>query len=266
MLYFATNGNGWIRKDNWLSYEVSECDWYSQSSFSRDSKYYEAAVCDSSNATVINLSLASNNLTGSLPMWYTAFIPELRILDLANNHIGGANPTWTTSPVLEIVILSNNPLEGALRLNAGGFFDKVKVAKVDNTLIRGNNGGKFYYVVTKELEMLNLTGMPNDGLIWSELGMMTSLEYWGVGHSNVTGTIATELGLATSLRELDMSSMPYLSGSIPSELALLTHLTLWDLSETPLTGTVPAPLCDRVHAGLLSMPANCSTLQCCSDP
>jgi hypothetical protein len=198
-------------------------------------------------------------------MWYTPFIPELRILDLADNHIGGALPVIPSTPVIEVIILSNNPLEGAARLDAGAFFDNLKVLKMDSTLIRGNNGGKFFYVVSRDLEIQNMTGLSNDGHIWSELGMMTGLEYWGLGHTNITGTIATELGLATSLREMDMSSLPYLHGTIPSELGLLTHLTLWDLSETPLTGTVPAPLCDRVRAGLLTLPANCSTLQCCSD-
>jgi hypothetical protein len=267
MLYYATNGNGWTKQDNWHSYEVSECDWYSHSSLSEDSKYYEAAVCDSSstNTTVINLSLASNNLTGSLPIWYTSFIPQLRILDLANNYIGGAYPTMTSTPVLEVLVLSNNPLEGAVRLNAGFFFDNLKVLNADGTLIRGNNGGKLYYGISRDLEMMNLTGMPSDGQIWTELGMMTSLEYFGCGHNNITGTIPTELGLATSLKKLDLSSIPYLHGTIPSELGLLTHLTLWDLSETPIRGMVPAPLCDRVHAGLLQMHANCSTVQCCSD-
>jgi hypothetical protein len=266
MLYYATNGNGWIKQDNWLSYDVSECDWYSHSSLSENSKYYEAAVCDSSstNATVINLSLASNNLTGSFPIWYSSFIPQLRILDLADNFIGGAFPIMISTPVLEVLVLTNNPLEGAVKMNAG-FFHNIKVINADGTLIRGNNGGKLFYVISRDVEMLNMTGMPNDGQIWTELGMMTSLEYFGTGHTNITGTIPTELGLATSLRKIDMSSLPYLNGTIPSELGLLTHLIVYDLSETSITGTIPAQLCNRVHDGLLTMQVNCSAIQCCTD-
>ncbi|CAB9500677.1 unknown protein [Seminavis robusta] len=90
MMFYATNGDSWLDYENWLSYEVSECNWFTKSSFATSSKYYEANVCEDN--TVINLSLSSNNLTGTFPIWYTYFIPSLKILDLSYNSIVGALP------------------------------------------------------------------------------------------------------------------------------------------------------------------------------
>ncbi|CAB9513533.1 Leucine Rich Repeat [Seminavis robusta] len=277
VMYYATNGDSWIRNDDWLSYDISECEWYSQSTYEEGiSKYYEPHVCDdnknqqgdepNNNRVVINLSLASNNLTGSFPIWHAAFIPGLRILDLGHNHIQGLLPIIAATPDLEIFVISNNDFEGAARMShIGGVFESLKVLRLDGTKIRGHNGGAMIYILPRDLEVYNFTGIPFDGIIWPQYGMLQQMEYLGLGHSDAVGTIATELGLVTALVGLDMSSLPHVYGTIPSEFGQLTNLQLLDLSDTPITGTIPEHLCTRVKEGLLSIPANCSLLHCCDE-
>ncbi|CAB9527986.1 Leucine Rich Repeat [Seminavis robusta] len=262
MLYYATNGASWTNNSNWLSYETSECLWFARSSFPADSPYYEPNICQ--NGTVINLSLASNNLTGDFPLWYTSFLPKLKILDFGQNRIAGQLPTMTSISSLEVVIMSNNPLTGAPSISSGAMFDNLRVLKVDGTFIRGNNGGALPYI-TPKLEVFNCTAQPNDGLMWSSIGVLTNLQYLGWGHRvGNHGSIPTELGRATSLTEIDISSMTKLEGSIPSELGLLTHLAKLDISDTPITGAVPAELCHRIEDGLLELSVDCGDmLQCC---
>ncbi|CAB9512448.1 Leucine Rich Repeat [Seminavis robusta] len=268
MMYYATNGNSWLDNENWLSYEVSECSWFTKSSFTTSSKYYEANVCE--NSTVISLSLASNNLTGTFPIWYTYFIPSLKILDLGYNPIAGALPPITSTPEIEVFVVSQTELEGAPIMNAGAYFAALKVLKINGSKVRGSNSGALNYL-TPNLEVMNITtnptGTSTGGNIFSSIGLLTHLEYLGNGHRVVlTGTIPTEIGLARSLLEIDLSSNPRLEGMIPSELGQLAHLTKLDLMDTPVTGKVPVEVCKRVQEGQLELLVDCGALlQCCAD-
>ena len=262
LLYYATNGDSWIQQDDWLSYNVSECDWYSSSSHSSDSPYYVPHICDT-NGTVINLSLANNNLTGELPIWYSSFIPLLQVFDVGDNLIGGPLPTITTTPYVEVITLSNNPFIGIPSFHVGPYLPNLKVIETDGIQIRGDNGGNFFKIIPL-IEVYNSTGVPNVGSVWPTVGLLTHMTHLGYGHSDVNGTLPSELGLVTALQYADFSGQPDMQGTIPSEMGLLTQLTHLDLSGTPITGTVPAELCRRVQDGLLDMFADCSLLDCCN--
>ncbi|CAB9527840.1 Leucine Rich Repeat [Seminavis robusta] len=265
MMYHATNGDSWLDNENWLSYEVSECNWFTKSSFATSSKFYEANVCE--NSTVINLSLPSNNLTGTFPIWYTYFIPSLKILDLGYNPIAGALPPITSTPEIEVFVVCHTELEGAPIINAGAYFPALKVMRIDHSKIRRSNKGALQYL-TPNLEVTNVTGNLRDkGPMFSSMGLLTHLEYLGNGHRGfLTSTIVTEIGLARSLLEIDWSSNPRLEGTIPSELGQLAHLRKLDLTDTPVTGQVPVEVCKRVQAGQLELLLDCGTqLECCVD-
>ncbi|CAB9524505.1 Leucine Rich Repeat [Seminavis robusta] len=268
MMYYATNGNSWIDNEKYLSYEVSECSWFTKSSFPTSSKYYEANVCE--NNTVINLSLASNNLTGMFPIWYSYFIPSLKILDLGYNPIAGALPPITSTPEFEVFVVSQTELEGAPIMNAGAYFAALKVLKIDGSKVRGSNSGALNYL-TPNLEVMNITNNPTGigtgGNIFSSIGLLTHLEYLGNGHRVVLNlTIPTEIGLARSLLEIDLSSNRRFEGMIPSELGQLSHLKKLDLMGTPVTGKVPVEVCKRVQEGQLELLVDCGALlRCCAD-
>jgi hypothetical protein len=261
MLFFATNGQNWTSNNHWLSYTVSECEWFSSSTYTTDSPYYEPSICDS-NGTFISLSLASNNLNGTLPIWYTSFLPYLHVLDLANNNIGGQLPPLTTSEHLEVIVISNTSFVGKAIINALGTFPNLQVFAGENGKTDGNQGGALYYI-TPNLKEYKMNGLNFDGVIYSSIGLLRNLQHLEFGHTEAHGAIPSELGLLTDLVHVDLSSLPHVYGSLPSELGLLTKLTWLDLTGTPVTGSVPFHLCDQVRSGLLDMQANCSLLECC---
>jgi hypothetical protein len=189
LIYYATNGDTtWIQNDHWLSYNVSECQWFSSTSFDVDSKYYLDHVCDENN-TVINLSLSNNNLTGSLPIYYTDFLPVLKVFDIGGNYIGGSFPVIISTPYIEIFIISKNFFGGSFFYDAGVYFANVKVIRIDWTTPEGNYQGALPYLVPK-LEVFNLTGQYSDGEIWSSVGLLTNLEYLSYAHRcDVSGSI-----------------------------------------------------------------------------
>jgi hypothetical protein len=82
-LYFATDGDGsWIDNTDWLAYNVSECNWYSNLD--------PGDVCD--DGLYVKLDLGGNNLTGTLPATLVDGLPDLQLIDLCDNAISGGIP------------------------------------------------------------------------------------------------------------------------------------------------------------------------------
>ncbi len=69
-LYAATNGAGWTTSTNWNGAVGTECSWY-------------GIVC-SNNATVLEINLLDNNLTGSLPA--LAALANLQVFDVSKDR------------------------------------------------------------------------------------------------------------------------------------------------------------------------------------
>ncbi|XP_024523265.1 probable leucine-rich repeat receptor-like protein kinase At5g49770 [Selaginella moellendorffii] len=76
------------------------------------------------------------------------------------------------------------------------------------------------------------------GLIPSELGRLSNLEFLSLQSCSFSGRIPAELGRLRRLRFLGLNSNR-LDGSIPPELGLLTNCTWFDLSENNLSGELP---------------------------
>ena len=83
--YYITGGDNWFRNDDWLSYDVPECEWFSQHQNQSIPHYEDYPICDE-DGNLLVLNLASNNLKGSFPM-VTNFIDTLRTYDISNNSI-----------------------------------------------------------------------------------------------------------------------------------------------------------------------------------
>lgn len=67
----------------------------------------------------------------------------------------------------------------------------------------------------------------------------------------MTGTLASQLGHLTRLRELQISYCPSLRGSIPSQTGLL-NLVILELEHNNITGTIPEELYSNIGlAGVL---------------
>jgi len=68
---------------------------------------------------------------------------------------------------------------------------------------------------------------------------MSTLQYTRIGENNFEGTLPTELGKITDLRELWIYSQEEVIGSIPTEVALLKKMADLRLHKNSLTGEIP---------------------------
>lgn len=70
---------------------------------------------------------------------------------------------------------------------------------------------------------VNMEGMGFVGTIAPEVGLLSSLENLDLKSNNITGALPTELGFLTSLRRLNLAEN-HVSGVIPTEIGLLNDL------------------------------------------
>jgi Leucine-rich repeat (LRR) protein len=254
-LYNNTNGAGWTNSANWLSAPGTECTW-------------RGVACDTGGTTVIQLVLANNNLTGTLPAELEQ-LSNLQRLALGLNHLTGNIPAQLgnltgltlvdlqlnqlTGPIpAEFANLSNlqtldldfNRLSGGIPAWLGSLQSLVNLTMIGNGL-----GG----VIPRELGNLpnlrELFLLSNNltGTIPSELGNLATLQFLYLGGNSLTGSIPPGLANLTALRTLFLSSNQ-LSGSIPAQLGALTSLTSLYLDNNQLTGPIPPELGNLSHA------------------
>ncbi|CAB9520549.1 Leucine Rich Repeat [Seminavis robusta] len=265
MLYYATNGDSWLQQDGWMSYKVSECQWFTSSSYSTDSPYYWDHVCNE-NQTVVSLSLAKNNVTGSLPIFPTVFLPYLQVFDVVDNHIAAAAPPFISSPDLQVLAISHNEFSGSLRANGGFDFPKLQVVQSNGNQLQSGVPNRMAYMLEHlqhSLEIVNSTDNLFSGAIPPSLGLCTKLTYFSRGNL-MKGTIPSEIGLlAEKLQHFDVSKNVEIHGTLPVELGALTALTRLDIAGTSITGAIPEALCNQAMLGILHIAANCSLVECC---
>ncbi|CAB9504378.1 Leucine Rich Repeat [Seminavis robusta] len=276
VIYFSTEGDNWLRKDDWLSYEVPECQWFSQSD--------SPTVCDEDGRLVIQ-DYKYNNLGGTLPFEFQ--LASTKIADYSNNNISGYLPQLTDTNRLEEFIVSNNRIRPyAVVADSGLIGEYRKVIKIDSNNIEFKNMGLLS--VFPSLEVLNMTKNVIASTLPMEVQLTPNLTYLGIGDNlcvgtvptelgllpaltgldisdnlDLQGTLPTELGLLYSLVDLDVSNNEALNGTLPEELSALENLVHLDISGTSITGMVPMELCSRNNSGVLSLIANCSQLECC---
>ena len=88
---------------------------------------------------------------------------------------------------------------------------------------------------------LYLSGNALNGIIPSDLGSLSKLEYLALHANHLRGTIPPELGKLSALRILTLEYND-LNGTIPPELGNLSHLRILSLSDNQLRGTIPSEL------------------------
>ena len=108
VLYYASNGDGWINNNAWLS-SADECTWFSNA----------PDVCDSAGR-YIAVDLAENNLQGTIPLELTALSISLRQLSLFGNGLSGTLMTEVEQlSRLESIDVGGNQLTGTLPSTLG---------------------------------------------------------------------------------------------------------------------------------------------------
>lgn len=235
-LYNATDGPNWARNANWLS-ESSIATWH--------------GVVTNEEGRVIELSLASNGLQGTIPS--LSALTELRILSLGSNRLSGsvpdlsyfANlvaldfdsnqmtgsiPDLSALTALEWLSLSNNQFSG--QIPALSSLTGLTILDLSNNQLTGSIPS---VNALTQLGSLSLSGNELSGSI-PDLSALTDLTDLHLGANKLNGPIP-DLSALTGLRSLSLSDNE-LSGAIP-DLGNLSNLAVLEIGNNRLSGSAP---------------------------
>ena len=222
-LYHATNGDNWVRNDNWLT-DAPLKDWHgvrtdfdgrvTHLSFQQDNLVGQipAELGDMDRLEWINFR--GNELTGQIPA-DLGRLTNLRRLQLGNNQLSGQIP-------LELVNLGNL---GELMLGENQLSGTIppELAKLPSL--------KWLFLDNNELT----------GSIPQELGSLNNLQTLRLNSNQLTGQIPPQLGNLDHIVHLDLSNNE-LTGSIPQTFGRLEELRQAYFAGNQLTGCIPDAL------------------------
>ena len=262
MLYDATGGEEWWRRDNWLTDAPLE-HWY--------------GVTTDGSGTIVELALYGNNLRGRMPPELGG-LTTLRLLDLSFNWLSGRVPPdlgyvdtleeiylesnlltgpipaeFGALPALRSLYLHDNRLEGAIPPELG------RLSTLEDLRIRQNRLTGRIPPELGDLSAVQVIWMGDnqlEGEIPPELANLSSVLFLYAGFNKLSGAIPPELGDLKSVTDLAFDGNS-LSGSIPAELGDITSLTgELNLRENNLSGEIPAELGNLVSLAKLRLGSN----------
>ncbi len=236
-LYHATAGGDWTDSDGWLS-PAGIDRWH--------------GVVTDSLGRVIELDLANNGLTGSLPAGLGDQMGHITVLRISGNSLSGPLPRSFLS----------------LPLDEFHYEDTDLCMPPDNAFrqwissIATDRGTEAECPALSEREILASLYNATDGPNWLNRNNWLSdaplSTWWGVRvdsagrvarlylpSNRLAGSIPPELGDLVSLTELQLHRNA-LRGHIPSEIGRLVNLTVLRLDNTGLTGPIP-PQIGNLH-------------------
>ncbi|XP_057956085.1 receptor protein kinase CLAVATA1-like [Malania oleifera] len=203
---------------------------------------------------LVNLTLASNNLTGILPV-EMANLTSIKLLDISNNNLTGHFPgnIFDGMTQLEILNAYNNDFMGLLPMEV------VQLKRLKHLEMGGNYfSGEIpsIYSEIQSLEYLSLRGNGLTGRVPASLAKLMNLQELYLGYFNAyEGGIPPEFGFLRLLRVLDMGNCS-LSGEIPASLGNLEKLEHLFLQINRLSGHIPAELSGLVSLKFLDLSIN----------
>ncbi|CAB9508542.1 Leucine Rich Repeat [Seminavis robusta] len=253
-LYRSTNGDDWIRNDNWLDYDADECtEWHMA--------HGNNSSCDDEGRLAV-LNLTSNNLRGTLGQTMY-LLASLKVVDMSDNKLAGNLPPLSLAArQLEVVDLSNNQLSGILASELGFSNSKLRILRNSNNRLSGDFLSSLTIMAPNIVEF-DGTGNLYGGTIPELMGTLSNLEVLRFGYNDrVHGTIPSSIGSLERLRILDFPGTQ-ISGTVPSNFESLQLLQSAEWSNTNLTGELPEAICNLQAMGQLELSVNCDMVQCC---
>ena len=190
------------------------------------------------------LSLTELSLRGLQPMLppEIAMLTSLKRLDLADNTI--SLPLSQLLPgeffqlsQLEEIQLQHNPFYDTI-VSEFGLMENLRELYLFNCALTGTLPTEILAIDT--LSQLIISENVLTGGLPSEIGRLSNLSWVDLG-SNLLSTIPSEIGLLTSI-EFFLAQSNLLSSSIPSEVGNMQSLLFLDLSWNTLTGSLPSEL------------------------
>ncbi|KAJ8423216.1 hypothetical protein Cgig2_006769 [Carnegiea gigantea] len=181
------------------------------------------------NLTVLRLS--HNCLQGDIPSFYS--LSALKFLDLQGNNFSGSINTNMVHPNLEMLVLSNNSLEGSIPEDFCKLDNLVSLDLSYNKL----NGSIPSCLYLPGIEFLYLNNNKLSVQMTGEF-RVTSLATLDLSNNKMGGQIPSWIGNLTSLGALLLRGNQ-LHGHISVELCKLVDLSILDLSHNHLSGPIP---------------------------
>ena len=234
-LHDATGGPDWTRRTNWTT-GAPLAEWH--------------GVTTDADGRVAALSLAENNLAGTLPA-ALGRLTRLRQLDLGGNRFSGAIPAelgnlgdleelslWNDDDYLDP---DDDGLTGAVPAALGNLANLTRLDLRENDLSEPLPAALGNLIRLRELD-LGRNGFT--GTIPAELGNLTGLRRLDLGRNRLTGAIPVSLRRLTGLRELVLGGNDLAPGPLPAWLEDLVRLSDLSLSRANVTGPVPPWLDD----------------------
>ena len=262
--YYHLNGPNWTRNDHWLSYSVGECEWYNQNSTLEIGGWHPGMpaepICDE-NGSLQTYNLSNNNLQTYYPN-FNMRLSRVKILDVSHNAIEGiVGAVGSHGVLMQVLDISYNKLNG--QMTGGGGMQSLphRIFRLDGNQIFGMN--HLICTIMPHLEELSVRGNSFETELTAGFANCRNMTNFAVADTAFYGSIPSEFGTLSRLKELDLSGNAKIVGTLPSELQLLSTLEQLEISGTSITGTIPSALCDRVRAGRLKIKADCEALQCC---
>lgn len=196
------------------------------------------------SATLKNLNLSSNRLTGLLPVR----VGHCSIIDLSNNMLSGnLSRMQGWGNYVEIIDLSSNKLIGTFPNQTSQFLRLTSLKLSNNSL-----GGSLPPVLGtyQEVKVIDLSLNQFNGLLLPSLFNSTRLIDLKLSGNNLTGSIPLQATPAIpsfdstqnlSLVSLDLSGN-LLSGHLPREIGGFHELVYLNLSNNLFDGSIPDDL------------------------
>ncbi|MDW7694689.1 leucine-rich repeat domain-containing protein [Flammeovirgaceae bacterium SG7u.111] len=247
--YHATNGDEWVKNNNWLSTNPID-NWL--------------GISTSSSGRVkgvdfINSGAAYNNLYGVLPN-SIQYLSEIEIFNVRSNELYGSLPegmrNWSKLKHLDIVL---NNFEGnlpewiseltnleTLEIGANKFTGSIPesygklINLQDLRLFVSDFEGPIpeSFGNLKKLKILHLFNNKLSGKIPSSIGNLINLVKFEAENNKLEGNIPTSIGKLSNLQKLELYNNE-LTGKIPSTIGQLQKLNWLELSTNQLNGNIP---------------------------
>ncbi|GJR88994.1 leucine-rich repeat protein [Tanacetum coccineum] len=169
---------------------------------------------------LVNLSIAVNHLTGSLPSEIGNQLPNLEWLQLWGNELSGVlPPSLSNCSKLVILEMRDNNFSGKLTI------DFSELREIKSILLQNNN--------------LHGRGKADDMKFIDSLRNCTKLGLLVLYNCNLVGMLPISIGnLSHQLSSLWLGYNQFI-GSLPSSIGSLVGLTTLDLRANRFTGKIP---------------------------
>ena len=237
ILYRATGGPNWRRRDNWMTNAPLE-EWY--------------GVDVDAEGRVMSLNLPGNNLQGIIPP-ELGQLARLEDLQLFENPLKGPIPPELGSlSNLRQLYLMFTQLTGTIPPELGNLraLEELWLERIPLTGPIPSELGRL-----SELRFLAASESNLSGPIPPELGRLANLEKLYLFGNRLAGSIPQAFGGLTRLNTLALAEND-LVGSIPPELGNLDRLEYAWLDGNKLTGPVPMELGGFASAKILALANN----------